>query len=251
MPEHRDRERYSVMATATTTYEQLRQLIVWLGLTELAWIAYWLLSVDHAAPQYVWVIVIWVVSMLVWMGAVILASKRGFFLQRTRYLSNFVGASIVLTFAFLIFGVIPVAREGLLIAVKNTPDTQLIAIHILRLLAIGGVIKYFQGEFPLHFAIIAALPDLLFGISAVAVIALATNGSVGHDFLVIWHLLGLSVLLGAGISMHFSVPSPMQIFHGKPDTSIAFQFPMVLAPNFTVPLFMLAHVIALVKLFTA
>ncbi len=55
---------------------------------------------------------------------------------------------------------------------------------------------------------------------------------------------------GAGISMFFSVLSPLHIFHSKPDASIVFQFPMVLAPNFTVPLFMLAHAFALVKLFT-
>ncbi len=36
----------------------------------------------------------------------------------------------------------------------------------------------------------------------------------------------------------------------KPDASIVFQFPVLLAPNFTVPLFLLAHAIALVKLFT-
>ena len=238
------------MATARTTYEQLRSLIIWLGLTELAWIVYWLLSIDHAAPQYVWVILFWVVSMLVWMGAVILLGKRGFFLQRTRYLSNLVGASSVLTFAFLLFGVVPVAREGLVMVAGNTPDVQLISIHILRLLAIGGVIKYLHGELPLHFVILGALPDLFFGISAVVVMTMAANGSVGHDFLVIWHLLGFSVLFGAGVSMFFSVPSPLQIFHSKPDASIVFQFPMLLAPNFTVPLFMLAHAIALVKLFT-
>ncbi len=48
--------------------------------------------------------------------------------------------------------------------------------------------------------------------------------------------------------MFFSVPSPLRIYHSKPDASIVFQFPMLLAPNFTVPLFMLAHLIALVKL---
>ncbi len=238
------------MTTARTTYERLRPLIIWLGLTELAWIAYWLLSIDHAAPQYVGVILFWVVSMLVWMVAVILAGKRGVFLQRTRYLSNLVGVAIVLTFAFLIFGVVPVAREGLVMVARNTADVQLISIHILRLLAVGTVIKYLHGELPLHFVILGSLPDLFFGISAVVVMALATSGSVGQNFLVAWHLLGFSVFLGPGVSMFFSVPSPLHIFNSKPDASIVFRFPMVLAPNFTVPLFMLAHVIALVKLFT-
>jgi hypothetical protein len=243
-------EMSQVMATARTTYEQLRQLIIWLGLTELAWIAYWLISIDPAAPQYIGVILFWVVSMLVWMGAVIRLGKRGFFLQRTRYLSNLVGFASVLTFAFLLFGVVPVAREGLVLAAGNTPDVQLISIHILRLLAIGGIIKYLHGELPRHFLILGSLPDLIFGISAVVVMALAVNGSVGHDFLVIWHLLGFSVFFGAGVSMFFSMPSPLHFIHTGPDASLVFKFPMVLAPNFTVPLFALAHAFALVKLFT-
>ena len=238
------------MVTARTTYEHLRQLIIWLGLTELAWITYWLLSIDPAPPQYVGVILLWVVSMLAWMIAVIFLGKRGFFLQWTGYLSNLIGITGVLTFAFLLFGVLPVARDSLVLAAGDTPDVQLVSIHIFRLLAIGVVIKYLHGELPLHFIIIGALPDLCFGASAVVVMALAANGSVGQDFLVIWHLIGFSVFFGAGISMFFSVPSPLHIFHSKPDASIVFQFPMLLAPNFTVPLFMLAHAFALVKLFT-
>ena len=138
----------------------------------------------------------------------------------------------------------------MVLAAGNIPDVQLISIHILRILAVGTVIKYLHGELPLHFVIFGSLPDLFFGISAVVVVILAANGSVGHDFLVIWHLLGFSAFMGAGISMFFSVPSPLHIFHSEPDASIVFQFPMLLAPNFTVPLFMLAHAIALVKLFS-
>lgn len=51
--------------------------------------------------------------------------------------------------------------------------------------------------------------------------------------------------------MFFSVPSPLRIYHDQPDTFIVFKYPMLLAPNFTVPLFMLAHAFALVKLFNA
>ena len=66
-----------------------------------------------------------------------------------------------------------------------------------------------------------------------------------------WHLIGFSLFMGAGISMFFSVPSLFRMYHDAPDTSIVFQFPMLLAPNFTVPLFALAHILALVKFFTA
>lgn len=71
------------------------------------------------------------------------------------------------------------------------------------------------------------------------------------ELLIVWHIVGFSLFLGAGISMFFSVPSPIRIYHTQPDTSLVFRFPMLLAPNFTVPLFMLAHLFALTKLFTA
>ena len=48
-----------------------------------------------------------------------------------------------------------------------------------------------------------------------------------------------------------SVPSPLRIYHNQPDASLAFRVPMVLAPSFTVPLFTIVHLIALVKLWAS
>ena len=231
-----------------SAYERLRALIVWLGLTELAWLAYWLLVGGGGAPGYVWTVLFWVAVMLVWMGAVTYLGVSGFFLRHTRFFSNLVGVAIVVTLASLLFAILPGAREGLVLAAHGTPDAQLAAIHILRLLAIGTVIKYLQGELPLHFVLLGSLPDVLFGISAAVVTALVANGPLDSRFLIAWHLAGFSVFIGAGVSMFFSVPSPLRMYYNKPDASIVFQFPMVLAPNFTVPLFMIAHLFALVKM---
>ena len=226
----------------------MRQSIVWLGLVELAWIAYWLLSPDGIAPQFVIIVAIWTASMLFWLGAVIRLGKAGFFLNKSKYLSNLVGVLAVVSFAFLLFGVLPVAREGVAVAAAKTPDIQLISIHILRLLGIGVIIKYRQGELPLHFLLLGSLPDFLFAISAVVMVVLVASGSVGPSLLITWHILGFLAFFGAGISMFFSVPSPLMFRRTEPDTSIVFKYPMLLAPNFTVPLFMIAHAFALVKL---
>ena len=53
------------------------------------------------------------------------------------------------------------------------------------------------------------------------------------------------------LSFKYSLPMLAEFasWPDKPDTSLVFQFPMLLAPNFTVPLFALAHVFALVRLF--
>ena len=232
-------------------YEWLRPLIVWLGLTELAWIGFWLLSSGNATSGYVATVVVWITVMLAWMVLVIYLGNRGVFLRHTRWLSNLVGFAVVLALAAVWFGAIDVAREGFLSAASHVSDLQLVSFHVLRLLAIGTVIKYVQGELPRHFVILGSAPDFLFAVSAVVVSILAASAPLGQDVLIVWHMVGIVVFFGAGFSMFFSVPSPFRIYHDKPDTSIVFQFPMVLAPNFTVPLFILAHAVALAKLFTS
>jgi hypothetical protein len=229
-------------------YERLRSLIVWLGLTELGWLGYWLLPGEDNSAAFVGIVVVWIVAMLAWLALVIYLGTGGFFLKHSDKLSNLVGVAIVVSFAVAMFGLVPVAWQGLVSAARSTSDLQLISIHILRLLAIGTVIKFLHRELPLHFIVLGSAPDFLFAMSAVALAVLGTNGPLDHNFLVAWHLLGFLVFLGPGISMFFSVPSPLRIYHMKPDTTIVFQFPMVLAPTFTVPLFMIAHLYALVKL---
>ncbi len=232
-------------------YERVRPLIIWLGLGELAWIGFWLLNFGDTTPGYKATVVAWLVLMLAWMALVIYLGNRGVFLRNTRWLSNLVGFAVVLVFAALWFGAIGVAREGFLSAASNVSDLQLVSFHVLRLLAIGTIIKYVQGELPRHFVIVGSAPDFLFAVSAVVVSIFTASAPLGQNVLLVWHIVGIVVFFGAGFSMFFSVPSPLRIYHDKPDASIVFQFPMVLAPNFTVPLFILAHAVALAKLFTS
>ena len=151
----------------------------------------------------------------------------------------------------LAFGATEGLREGVLMAAANTSDLQLISIHILRIAAIGTLVKYVQGEFPLHFIVLGAMPDFVFAVSAIVLAIWSAGGPLPQELLIAWHATGFLLFFGAGLTMFFSVPSPLRITRAKPDTSIAFRYPMALAPNFTVPLFMLAHLFALTKLFWA
>lgn len=239
------------MIVAKGMYERLRPLIVWLGLTELAWLGYWLLSDGEHSQVFVGIVIAWIVTMLAWLALVIFGGLRGFFLKHSNKLSNLIGVSIVVTFAVAMFSLFPSGWHGLVSAARNTSDFQLISIHILRLLAIGTVIKFLHGELPLHFVILGSIPDFLFAVSAVVLAFVAKSGPIDSSFLIVWHLIGFTLFLGPGISMFFSMPSPLRLYHTKPDASIVFQFPMVLAPNFTVPLFMIAHLFALAKLLSS
>jgi hypothetical protein len=226
----------------------LRPLIIWLGLTELVWLAFWLLSAETTSSQFKSVVYFWIVTMLVWPIIASVLGWRGIYLKHTKYFSNLIGFVSVLVFTGVVFMSAQPVRHGLIIAAKQIPDIQLVAIHVLRLLAIGTIIKYRQGKLPRHFFLLGSLTDFGFAASAVVVTIMVANGQLGHMFLIVWHLIGSIVFLGAGASMFFSMPSPFQITTQKPDSTIVFQFPMMLAPNFTVPLFVVAHALALVKL---
>ena len=237
-------------STIKDKYEALRPLIVWLGLTELAWISYWLLRPDEMNTGYTTAVVLWIVVMLTWLPLAIYIGRRGFFLKHSRWMSNLVAVFMVVNVSVVMFEAIPGAKQGVIIAASAMTDSELASIHVLRLLAIGTIIKYLQRELPLHFLILGALPDFLFAVSAIVVTLMTGNESLSPGFLLAWHSIGCLAFLGAGISMFFSVPSPLRIYQSGIDSSIAFKYPMFLAPNFTVPLFILAHVFALVKLGT-
>lgn len=234
-------------SSTAQTYERLRQLIVWLGIGEVAWISWWLYSSGTGSFSFHAVTTGWVIVMLSWMILVTRLAGRDFFLNGSRWLSNLVGFTAVVAVTTAMFGTVPAIREGLFAAASATSDTQLISIHVLRLLAFGAAIKFWQGELPRHFFVIGAIPDFLFALSAVAMLILAGNSSLSPTTLLIWHVIGAAVFLGAGISMFFSMPSPLRLFDSKPDASLVFRFPMVLAPNLTVPLFVVAHLFAITK----
>jgi len=229
-------------------YESIRPLIVLLGLAELTWLSYWLLRNSHESG-FTAAVTGWALVMLVWMVWVARAGKRGLYLKHTRWLSNFIGINLVLAFGILWFKCVPGAWHGVIHAAGLATYQELASIHILRLLAVGAIIKYLQRQLPLHFLVLGAIPDFMFALSAVVVTMLLNEHTLSHAFLIAWHTTGMLVFFGA-LSMFFSVPSPFYIWRTVPDASIAFKFPMLLAPNFTVPLFMLAHAFALVKLIT-
>lgn len=234
-------------SSAAQTYERLRPLIVWLGIGEVTWISSWIFSNDSGSFGLHATVIGWMLLMLGWLVLVTGLAGRDFFLNGSRWFSNLVGFTVVVAVPMVMFGVTPSIRNGLFAAAAATSDTQLIAIHVLRLLAIGAAVKFWQGQLPRHFVLLGAVPDFLFALSAIALLILAGNGALSTSTLLIWHVVGAAVFLGAGISMFFSVPSPLRLFHEGVDASLVFKFPMVLAPNFTVPLFVVAHIFAITK----
>ncbi|MES9823393.1 MAG: hypothetical protein ABW127_03100 [Candidatus Thiodiazotropha endolucinida] len=127
-------------------------------------------------------------------------------------------------------------RDGLRILVDETPVHWLSGIHILRILALGTLLKTSNDLFPQMFAWFVGGPDLLFGVSAIIVTLLARSGRLSDRFILFWHLVGAFAIV-------LPVAGLMHLFMAEPLFEELFMFPMIMAPALIVPTLVLLNLL--------
>ncbi|MFV1998547.1 MAG: hypothetical protein ACC641_11120 [Acidiferrobacterales bacterium] len=132
-------------------------------------------------------------------------------------------------------------RNGLREFVDYVPDYWLTGIHVLRILALGALIKATMGLFPEKFAWYVGIPDLLFGLSAIPVTLLVRQQRLKNNILVFWHLTGALVIMIPTIGF-------MHIFMKERIFSELFTFPMALAPTLVVPMLVMLNLMVVWRL---
>ncbi len=125
-------------------------------------------------------------------------------------------------------------RSALLGVAVSTPVAWLVLIQVLRIGALGGVVKGIRGEITSGFVFWVGIPDFLFGLSAVVVGWLALRGSAGPRFLITWSLTGAAIILVGTFAF-------MNHWMREPGFTFILEFPMVLAPSIVVPIFVLLN----------
>jgi hypothetical protein len=136
--------------------------------------------------------------------------------------------SVPTAICLILVSLVESLRNALRRLVDDTPAHWLTAIHIMRILAIGTLIKAYLGLFPAKFAWFVGGPDLLFGLSAIVVSLLARRNRLSDRALMLWHLTGALVILIPVIGL-------MPLFMREELITGLFAFPMVLAPALVVP----------------
>ena len=153
-------------------------------------------------------------------------------------------ALIVLPMALL-----PQVRLAVTRLIDGTPLPALISIHGLRILAIGGVVKGWNGEFSAPMAGFIGVPDFLFGVSALIMAWLAFKQRVGTWAAVAWNAIGVTIIVpNVLIVTGLSMPGPWQLFSAEPTIMTLFAFPMVLAPALVVPVFVMMNMFVAARL---
>jgi len=154
---------------------------------------------------------------------------------------------VVLTIT--IIALFPEALSSIRSLIDATAMQWLIAIHALRILAIGGIIKALRGEFPVSFATWVGGPDFLFGLSAVVVSWLVIKKRIGTWGLIVWNAIGVLVILPAApLVGQMGLPGLLHGIDETPSSEALFAFPMVLAPALVVPVFVMINMFVAFRL---
>jgi hypothetical protein len=120
------------------------------------------------------------------------------------------------------------------------------AFEGLRVLAIGGIIKGYTGEFSLFFAKFVGVPDFLYGVATLIAAYLIYKGVWKEKSAIIINLIGFIILVPFAIALiNVGLPGAMYMIEESPSLKTIFEFPMALAPTLVVPIF------AMVNLFVA
>ena len=115
-----------------------------------------------------------------------------------------------------------------------------------RVAGIVFVILYLQGALPGVFALSAGLGDMAIGITA-PVVAWYWKPPFPHKAFAVWNVLGsLDLVMAVSLGVLASA-TPVGVLAGDVTTRLMGQFPLSLIPTFFVPLLLIFHLIALIR----
>ena len=126
--------------------------------------------------------------------------------------------------------------------VLQIPVPVLIAANIGRVLGAFFLILYGVGRLPAPFAPSAGWGDVITGVVALPLAAMAASGSVRPLWIGVWNAFGMLDLITAVTLGVLSQPgTPFTVFSGSAATITT--LPWVLVPTFLVPVYLLMHVL--------
>ena len=141
----------------------------------------------------------------------------------------------------------PALRSAFFALASGVPEYQLILFQALRIAAIGSVIKTSLGRLPPAFGFGTGIPDLLFGISAAALLLTNASTLVPPTLLIAWNIIGALILIVAALILQLCLPGPLQIFRREPDGRELLDFPLFLAPALFGPVLLIGNCLQVAK----
>lgn len=135
--------------------------------------------------------------------------------------------------------------------IDRTALHYIMAFEGLRVLAIGGILKAYQGEFSAFFAKWTGVPDFLFGVASLVAAYLIFKGVWNKRSAIVINLFGFLIIVPCGlVLMNLGLPGIMHMVDETPSMISIFDFPMALAPTLVVPIFVTINLLVAIRLLT-
>jgi hypothetical protein len=126
-------------------------------------------------------------------------------------------------------------------------DLRVLSVaQTFRVAGVVFVILHQLGSLPGVFAIPAGWGDIAIGVTA-PVVAWFWKPPYPRTAFVVWNVLGILDLVNAVTLGVLASPTPVGILAGDVSTRLLGQFPLSLIPTFFVPLFLILHLICLIR----
>ena len=140
-------------------------------------------------------------------------------------------------------------RQGIDAIIDHTPLYLIMGFEGLRILAIGGIIKGYKGEFSLFYAQFIGIPDFLYGVTTLIAAVLIYKGVWKEKSAIIINLIGFIIIVPFGtILMNVGLPGAMYMIEETPSLATIFELPMALAPTLVVPIFVMVNLFVALRL---
>jgi len=142
-------------------------------------------------------------------------------------------------------------RQGIDNIIDQTPLHFIMAFEGLRILAIGGIIKGYTGEFSLFFVQFVGIPDFLYGVTTLIAAVLIYRGVWKEKSAILINLIGFIIIVPLAMTLiNVGLPGAMYMIEESPSLKTIFELPMALAPTLVVPIFAIVNLFVALRLIT-
>lgn len=184
------------------------------------------------------------IAVLLWFSGAFIAGWFDLFVQSDApptYLGLFILLPIV------VFTSLYLSNNNFRVFANSIDISLVVVAHLWRYVGIGFLIAFLYGRLPAQFAIPEGLGDIIAAAFALPLALALQRKKTVRGYFIAWNIFGLADLVSAITLGVLYSQGPFGILRTEVSTALMTTFPVNLIPTFFVPLFIMLHVLALVR----
>lgn len=185
-----------------------------------------------------------ILGLVIWFASSLSAGWFGLFVQSGPPQAYF---GIFIALPFMLAAMLYLLSDQFRAYTHSISLSLIVGAHVWRFVGIGFIIAYLLGDLPPEFAIPEGLGDIIAAMFAIPLARALYRGRRVRNGFVLWNVFGLFDLASALTMGMLYSEGPLGILRTGVSTGLMTTFPVNVIPTFFVPLFIMLHVLALLR----